>query len=55
MFYQIFFLPLVKRSVIITNKHGVYELPNKFFIYLFIYLFFTYFISVWLDNSSNTK
>ena len=43
MFYQIFFLPLVKRSVIITNKHGVYELPDKFFIYLFIYFLHTLF------------
>ena len=27
MFYQFFFSPQVKRSVIITNKHGIYELP----------------------------
>ena len=30
MFYQIFFSPQVKRSVIISNKHGTYELPHKF-------------------------
>ena len=42
MFYQIFFLPLVKRSVIVTNKDGVYELPDKFF-YLFIYFLHTLF------------
>ena len=32
MFYQIFLSPKVKRSVIISNKHGIYkflhELPN---------------------------
>ena len=27
-FYQIFFLLQVKRSVIIINKYGIYELPN---------------------------
>ena len=26
---QIFFTPQVKRSVIITNKHGIYELPHE--------------------------
>ena len=26
MFYQTFLLPKVKRSVIISNKHGMYEL-----------------------------
>ena len=26
---QIFFLPQVKRSVIHSNKHGIYELPHK--------------------------
>ena len=26
--YQIFFSPQVKRSVIISNKHGIYELPS---------------------------
>ena len=36
MFYQIFFSPQVKRCVIttikhgITNKHGTYELPQKY-------------------------
>ena len=25
MFYQFFFLPQVKRCVIISNKHGIYE------------------------------
>ena len=29
MFYQIFFSPQVKRCVIITNKHGIDELPNE--------------------------
>ena len=28
MFYQIFFSPQVKRSAIITYKHGIYELPH---------------------------
>ena len=27
MFEQIFLLPQVKWSVIISNKHGIYELP----------------------------
>ena len=27
--YQIFFSPQVKRSVIISNKHAIYELPNN--------------------------
>ena len=26
---QIFFLPQVKRSMIISNKHGIYELPHE--------------------------
>ena len=25
MFYQFFFLPQVKRCVIISNKHGIYD------------------------------
>ena len=25
---QVFFSPQVKRRVIISNKHGIYELPN---------------------------
>ena len=29
MFYQFFFSPQVKRFMIITYKHGVYELPHK--------------------------
>ena len=29
MFYQIFFSPQVKRSAIISDKHGIYELPNE--------------------------
>ena len=29
MFYQIFVSPQVKRSVIISNKHGMYELRRK--------------------------
>ena len=28
MFYQIFISPQVKRSVIISNKHGIYKLPH---------------------------
>ena len=27
--YQIFFSSQVKRSVIISNKHGIYELPHE--------------------------
>ena len=30
MFYQIFLSPQVKRIVIISNKHGTYELPHEF-------------------------
>ena len=29
MFYQIFFSPQVKRRAIISNKHGIYELPHE--------------------------
>ena len=29
MFYQIFLSTQVKQSVIISNKHGIYELPHK--------------------------
>ena len=29
MFYQIFFSPQVKRSAIITYKHGIYELLHE--------------------------
>ena len=29
MLYQIFFLPQVKQYVIITYKHGIYELPHE--------------------------
>ena len=29
MFYQIFFSPQVKRIAIISNKHGIYELPHE--------------------------
>ena len=29
MFDQIFFSPQIKRSVIIGNKHGLYELPHE--------------------------
>ena len=27
--YQVFFSPQVKQSVIISNKHGIYELPHE--------------------------
>ena len=30
MLYQILFSPQVKRYAIITNKHGIYELPQEF-------------------------
>ena len=30
MFYQIFFSPHVKQCAIITDKHGMYELPHEF-------------------------
>ena len=30
MFDKIFVSPQVKRIVIISNKHGIYELPHKF-------------------------
>ena len=29
MFDQIFLLPQVKRSVVISNKHGKFELPHE--------------------------
>ena len=29
MFYQIFMSPQVKRIVIISKKHGTYELPHE--------------------------
>ena len=29
MFCQIFLSPQVKRSAIISNKHGIYELPHE--------------------------
>ena len=29
MFYQISLSPELKRSAIISNKHGIYELPNE--------------------------
>ena len=29
MFYQIFLSPQVKRSAIISNKQGIYELPQE--------------------------
>ena len=29
MFYEVFFSPQVKQSVIITNKHGISELPHE--------------------------
>ena len=29
IFYQIFLSPQVKRSAIISNKQGVYELPQE--------------------------
>ena len=28
MFNQVFFLPQVKQSIVISNKHGIYELPH---------------------------
>ena len=30
MFYQIFLSPQLKRIVIISNKHGIYELHHEF-------------------------
>ena len=29
LLYQIFFSPQVQRSVIISNKHGICELPDE--------------------------
>ena len=29
IFYQIFFSPQVKRTMIISNKYGIYELPDE--------------------------
>ena len=30
MFYQVFLSPEVKKYAVITNKHGIYELPHEF-------------------------
>ena len=30
MFYQVFLSPQVKQSTIISQKHGLYELPQEF-------------------------
>ena len=35
MFYQIFLSPQAKRSSIVNNKDGIYELPNDFKTYDF--------------------
>ena len=29
MFYEIFLSPQVKRIMIISNKHGIYEFPHE--------------------------
>ena len=29
LLYQIFFSPQVQKSLIISNKHGIYELPDE--------------------------
>ena len=29
MLYEIFFSPQVKQSVVVSNKHGIYELPHE--------------------------
>ena len=29
MFYEIFLSPQVEQSVILSNKHGIYELPHE--------------------------
>ena len=29
MFYQILFSPQAKRSAVISNKHGIFELPQE--------------------------
>ena len=34
LLYQIHFTPQVKQSVIISNKHGIYELPQELPNYL---------------------
>ena len=34
MFYQIFLLPQEKRNMIISNKHAIYELPQKLLSHL---------------------
>ena len=30
MFYQVFLSPEVKKCAVISNKHGIYELPHEF-------------------------
>ena len=32
LLYQVFFFPQVKRSLIISNKHGIYEFLHKFIL-----------------------
>ena len=57
MFNQIFLSPLVKQSVVISNKHGIYELPHDFLndlglydlgtlktIYLSLFIYLLYFL-----------
>ena len=36
MFYQIFLSPQVKRIAIISNKHGLHELPHELKDYLIL-------------------
>ena len=50
MFYQIFFSPEVKRSVIISSKHGIYELPHEFLNNLRLRILGNYKISVKSQN-----
>ena len=38
MFDQIFLSPQVKRSMTISNRHGIYKLPYEFLIDLKLYM-----------------
>ena len=45
MFYQIFLSPQVKRCAIVSNKHGIYELPHDLQNDLRLSIFVNYEIS----------
>ena len=45
-----------QRQNVTTFRHLMLQIPTLLqLVYLFFLFFFTHFISIWLDNSSNTK